>query len=190
MAAQSISGTKETDRLMAAKATPDTALDSFVTDVRNNLQSKLGALVAIPTTSMDPERQPDIRRGAELARQYLERIGARAEIVETPGNPVVFGRLETGAGNPTVTVYNHIDVQPADPEEWNKAPFTFFKDGDRYEGRGTTDDKGPALTAMLAVRYAVENGLPLNFKFIWELEEEIGSPHFEYFVKRNKGHLI
>ncbi|HEY9232410.1 MAG TPA: M20/M25/M40 family metallo-hydrolase [Blastocatellia bacterium] len=174
---------------MAAKATPDTALDSFVTDVRNDFENKLGALVEIPTISMDPERQPDIRRGAELARQYLERIGARAEIVETPGNPVVFGRLETGAANPTVTVYNHIDVQPADPEEWHKAPFTFFKDGDRYEGRGTTDDKGPALSAMTAALYAAESGTPLNINFIWELEEEIGSPNFEHFIKNNQERL-
>src|SRR5205085_2283602 len=120
----------------------------FVKENRTDCESQLGELVKIPTVSMEPERQPDIRRGAELARQYLENIGAKAEIVETPGYPVVFGRIETGANNPTVTVYNHIDVQPANPEEWHKAPFTFFKEGDRYEGRGTTDDKGPALSAM------------------------------------------
>src|ERR1044072_5661181 len=138
---------------------------------------------------MAPDRAPDIRRGAEVARQYLESIGAKAEIVETPGNPVVFGRIESGANNPTVTIYNHLDVQPADPSEWHKAPFAFFKHGDRYEGRGTTDDKGPALTAMLAVRSAAEHGLPLNYKFIWELEEEIGSPNFEHFIKRHKARL-
>jgi acetylornithine deacetylase/succinyl-diaminopimelate desuccinylase-like protein len=138
---------------------------------------------------MEPERHPDILRGAQLARQYLESIGARAEVVETPGNPVVFGRIETGAGNPTVTIYNHIDVQPADPEEWNRAPFTFFKDGDRYEGRGTTDDKGPAISAMTGARYAAENGVPLNINFIWELEEEIGSPNFEHFIRNNAARL-
>jgi len=174
---------------MTAKATTDARLDKFIKDNRNDFENQLGALVEIPTISMEPERQPDIRRGAELARQYLESIGAKAEIVETPGYPVIFGRIQTGANNPTVTIYNHIDVQPADPEEWHKAPFTFFKEGDRYEGRGTTDDKGPALAAMTSARYTVENNVPLNINFIWELEEEIGSPSFEHFIKNNVARL-
>ncbi|MDX2039737.1 MAG: M20/M25/M40 family metallo-hydrolase [Acidobacteriota bacterium] len=164
-------------------------LDSYIRSSRGEFESKLAELVETPSISSDPERRADIRRCGELAVQYLRDMGAKAETVSTPGNPVVMGSLVTSLKNPTVTIYNHLDVQPADASEWNKAPFTFYKTGDRYEGRGTTDDKGPALTAMLAVRYAVQNGLPLNFKFIWELEEEIGSPNFEYFVKRNKGHL-
>ena len=80
-------------------------------------------------------------------------------------------------------------MQPADPEEWHKAPFTFFKEGDRYEGRGTTDDKGPALSAMTAARYAAENQVPLNINFIWELEEEIGSPNFDHFITNNVDRL-
>ena len=164
-------------------------LDSYIRDSRDDFEDRLGELVEVPTISMEPDRKDDIRRGAVLARQYLESIGARAEVVETPGNPVVFGRIETGADNPTLTVYNHIDVQPANPEEWHKAPFTFFKEGDRYEGRGTTDDKGPALSAMTAARYAAQHGVPLNINFIWELEEEIGSPNFEHFVKGNVDRL-
>lgn len=164
-------------------------LDSFISDSRNDFENKLAELVEIPTISMEPERKDDIRRGAQLACQYLESIGAGAEIVETPGNPVVFGRIEKGANYPTVTIYNHIDVQPANPEEWNKAPFTFFKDGNRYEGRGTTDDKGPALSAMMGARYAAENDVPININFIWELEEEIGSPNFEHFIKNNADRL-
>src|SRR5499426_1888430 len=108
-------------------------LDSYIDEFKIDFENKLAQLVEVPTISMDPERQSDIRRGAELSRQYLESIGAKAELVETPGNPVVFGRIETGADHPTVTIYNHIDVQPANAEEWHKAPFTFFKDGDRYE---------------------------------------------------------
>ncbi len=164
-------------------------LDSYVRNARNEFEDKLATLVETPSVSSDPAALDDIRRCGEIAAQYLRDLGVDAETVGTPGNPVVFGSLITDPKNPTLTIYNHLDVQPADPSEWHKAPFTFYKSGDRYEGRGTTDDKGPALTAMLAVRYAVENGLPLNFKFIWELEEEIGSPNFEYFVKRNRGHL-
>jgi acetylornithine deacetylase/succinyl-diaminopimelate desuccinylase-like protein len=164
-------------------------LDQYVEGARDDFESKLGALVEIPTISMDPDRKSDVRRGAELARQYLESIGALVEISETPGNPVVFGRLETGPNNPTVTIYNHLDVQPADASEWHRDPFSFFKDDGRYEGRGTTDDKGPALTAMLAARYAAQNGIPLNFNFVWEFEEEIGSPNFEHFITNNRTQL-
>lgn len=174
---------------MAAKSTLYDRLNTYIKSSRSDFEDQLGTLVEIPTISMEPDRRPDIRHGAEVARQYLERIGAKAELVETPGTPVVFGRIETGANNPTVTIYNHMDVQPANPEEWNKAPFTFFKDGDRYEGRGTTDDKGPALSAMMGARYAVESGLPLNINFIWETEEEIGSPNFEHFIKHNAARL-
>ncbi|NBO64608.1 MAG: M20/M25/M40 family metallo-hydrolase [Acidobacteria bacterium] len=160
-------------------------IDSYVKGIREEFEEKLAAMVETPSVSSDPEHQPDIIRCGELAAQYLHEAGAEAESVPTAGNPVVFGSLVTDPKHPTVTIYNHIDVQPADPTEWNKAPFTFNKVGDRYEGRGTTDDKGPALTALMAVRYAVENGIPLNFKFIWELEEEIGSPNFESFVRQN-----
>ncbi|HWC77615.1 MAG TPA: peptidase, partial [Blastocatellia bacterium] len=78
-------------------------LDSFITNSRAEFENKLAELVEVPTISMEPERQPDIRRGAALARQYLESIGANASIVETPGNPVVFGRIETNPANPTLT---------------------------------------------------------------------------------------
>jgi len=164
-------------------------LDKYIRGVRSEFEEKLGALVEIPSVSMDPERRQDIDKCGALASEYLKSIGVPAEPVPTPGYPVVMGSLITDRKHRTVTIYNHLDVQPADATEWHKAPFVFHKVGDRYEGRGTTDDKGPALTAMLAVRYAIENGIPLNFKFIWELEEEIGSPNFESFVKRHRGQL-
>jgi acetylornithine deacetylase/succinyl-diaminopimelate desuccinylase-like protein len=158
-------------------------IDSFIRGSRKEFEERLAQIVEVPSISMDPERSEDIRRCASLAVEYLHELGADARTVKTSGNPVVAGSLITDARNPTLTIYNHLDVQPADPSEWHRAPFNFYKVGDRYEGRGTTDDKGPALTAMLAVRYAVEIGIPLNFNFIWELEEEIGSPNFEQFMR-------
>ena len=80
--------------------------------------------------------------------------------------------------------YNHLDVQPADEPEWLHHPFTFEKESDRYRGRGTTDDKGPALTALFAARYAIDEKLPLNIRFLWELEEEIGSPNFAEVLRQ------
>ena len=84
-----------------------------------------------------------------------------------------------------MTVYNHLDVQPAEGPDWNTAPFDFIREGDKYRGRGTTDDKGPAMTALFGARYALEQGVPLNIHFLWELEEEIGSPHFETTIRAN-----
>ncbi len=174
---------------MAQSPTLYTNLKSYIQGIRHEFEDKLATLVEIPSISMDPERQGDIQRCAKTAAEFLRGIGAQAEIVPTAGHPVVIGSIVTDKNNPTVTIYNHMDVQPADPSEWHKAPFTFHKVGDRYEGRGTTDDKGPGLTAMFAVKYAIENGVPVNVKFIWELEEEIGSPNFESFVKKNKDRL-
>jgi acetylornithine deacetylase/succinyl-diaminopimelate desuccinylase-like protein len=164
-------------------------LDQYITDIRPEFEEKLAALVEIPSISMNPENKVDCERCAEVAVEYLRGIGAEAEAVKTAGNPVVVGSIVMDKTRPTVAIYNHLDVQPAVAEEWNRAPFTFHKVGDRYEGRGTTDDKGPALAAMLAARYAAENRLPVNIKFIWELEEEFGSPSFEGFVKANRERL-
>ena len=168
---------------MGAQGSVLDQLDSYVPSVRAEFERMLGELVEIPTISADPGHQDDILRGADLARQYLQAFGASAEVVDTPGNPVVLGKFLGGAGSPTITVYNHLDVQPAEEPEWTRNPFSFSAEGGRYEGRGCTDDKGPALTALFAARYAVEQGLPLNIQFIWELEEEIGSPNFEHFVR-------
>ena len=92
---------------------------------------------------------------------------------------MVVGRVQRDPSWPTVTIYNHLDVQPADAAEWRTPPFSFTRDGDRWFGRGTTDDKGPALTALYGARLALEEDARVNIQFLWELEEEIGSPNFE-----------
>ena len=95
----------------------------------------------------------------------------------------MIGKLPGDPSWPTITVYNHLDVQPADPVEWDSPPFKFTREdepgGPRWFGRGTTDDKGPALTALLGAQLAARDGVKANLQFLWELEEEIGSPHFE-----------
>ena len=160
-------------------------IDSYIQASRDEFESKLAALVNLPSVSMDPDCAGDIARTAELAAEYLREIGATAEVVPTGGFPAVVGALMQDPAFPTVTIYNHLDVQPAIASEWRKAPFVFDRVGDRYEGRGTTDDKGPALTALFGAKYAIDNGVPINIKFIWELEEEIGSPNFDSFVRAN-----
>jgi acetylornithine deacetylase/succinyl-diaminopimelate desuccinylase-like protein len=161
-----------------ANTSDDTKLRATIEELRGEFADKLATLVNIPSVSMEPERKADVRRCAEVACQYLRELGAQAELVETKGLPIVLGRLIQDPAFPTVTIYNHLDVQPADSSEWRTSPFTLTPEGDRYHGRGATDDKGPALTALLGVRLALAAKVRLNFQFLWECEEEIGSPSF------------
>jgi acetylornithine deacetylase/succinyl-diaminopimelate desuccinylase-like protein len=160
-----------------------TTLRRYVNASRARFEDLLGQMVEVPSISMDPSCAGDMRRMADLAVQYLTDVGAEAQVVETGGYPIVSGGWTTGAQHPTVTIYNHLDVQPAQEREWKQAPFTFQKDRGLYRGRGATDDKGPALSAMLGARFAIEQGVPINIRFLWELEEEIGSPHFAVGLK-------
>lgn len=162
----------------------DPRLEAYIRNARPYFEHLLGEMVEIPSVSMDPSHARDIGRTATLAVQVLNDLGAHARIVDTAGYPVVTGGWTTGTQYPTVTIYNHLDVQPAQEPEWRQPPFVFRKDHGRYHGRGATDDKGPALTTLLAARYVVEQGVPLNIRFLWELEEEIGSPHFAAALAR------
>ncbi len=165
------------------------ALDRHSASIRKQFEAALAELVAIPTISMDPTKKHEITRGAEAACATLRALGARAEVLPTEGNPVVVGRFDKSPKLPTVTVYNHMDVQPADGDDWVRPPFRLQVDGERYWGRGATDDKGPALTALYGARAAVDADLPVNIHFLWEFEEEIGSPNFEAFLKQQKKSL-
>ncbi len=152
--------------------------------LRRRFEDQLAALVAIPSVSMEPERAADMRRCADLACAYLRDAGAEAHLVDTGGVPTVVGRIIRDPSFPTVTIYNHLDVQPALASEWKSPPFVLTRLGDRWHARGTTDDKGPALTALYGAKLACDDGARVNIQFLWELEEEIGSPHFEAGLKR------
>jgi acetylornithine deacetylase/succinyl-diaminopimelate desuccinylase-like protein len=162
-------------------------LTAWAARERDRFEDTLKQFVEIPSVSADPEHQKDIRRCADAAAQLIRDFGGEAKIYETEGNPLIHGRFDVSTSAPTLTIYNHMDVQPAskETEPWKTEPFTFVKDGDRYFGRGTTDDKGPALSAMWGIRAAREANIPLNLRVLWELEEEIGSPSFEGGVKAN-----
>jgi acetylornithine deacetylase/succinyl-diaminopimelate desuccinylase-like protein len=165
----------------------DDALVKYVPDCRERFEDLLGQMVEIPSISMDPARAGDIRRMAAMASDVLTWVGADARIVETGGYPIVSGSWMTGTHHPTVTIYNHMDVQPAQEAEWKRDPFAFANENGVYRGRGATDDKGPALSALFGARLAVEQGVPINIRFLWELEEEIGSPHFAAGLKDRAG---
>ena len=159
-------------------------LEAYVKQNRKRFEDLLGQMVNIPSISMDPAKANDMRRMATLARQVLSDVGAEAQIVETGGYPFVSAGWITGAHYPTVTVYNHMDVQPAQEPQWQRDPFAFQNEGGIYRGRGATDDKGPALSALFGARFAIDQGVPINIRFLWELEEEIGSPHFAAGLKQ------
>ncbi|MCI0601783.1 M20/M25/M40 family metallo-hydrolase [bacterium] len=163
----------------------ESSLAEFIKSSRGDFETKLCRLVEIPTISADPGRESDFHAAALLAAGYLEEFGAESAIHQTGGHPVVVGKFSQPDARKTLTIYNHLDVQPAEEPEWKRASFVFAREGDKYFGRGTTDDKGPALTALFAARYAMESKIPLNIQFVWEFEEEIGSPHFEEFLQRN-----
>ncbi|MDA0737633.1 MAG: M20/M25/M40 family metallo-hydrolase [Nitrospirae bacterium] len=164
----------------------NTQLESYIRSVRPQFEDLLAQMVETPSISSDPDRVKDIHRTATLGMQYLKHFGAQARLVNTGGYPVVSGGWQVGKQYPTLTIYNHLDVQPAQEPEWRQEPFAFRKEGNRYRGRGTTDDKGPALTALFAARFAIEQGVPLNIRFLWELEEEIGSPNFQDALDQKK----
>ena len=163
------------------------ALAAWAAGEREQFEETLKQFVEIPSVSAEPERAGDMRRCADAAAQLIRDFGGEAKILETAGYPLIHGRFKTSSKAPTLTIYNHMDVQPASKatEPWNTEPFTFTKEGDRYFGRGTTDDKGPALSAMWGIKAAREADVPLNINVLWELEEEIGSPSFEEAIKAN-----
>jgi acetylornithine deacetylase/succinyl-diaminopimelate desuccinylase-like protein len=163
------------------------SLVAWAKSERESFEATLKQFVEIPSVSAEPERKGEVRRCADAAAQLIRDFGGKAKIIATDGHPMVHGRFRASAKAPTLTIYNHMDVQPAsrETEPWNTDPFIFTKDGDRYFGRGTTDDKGPALSAMWGIKAAREANIPLNINVLWELEEEIGSPNFESAIKAN-----
>jgi acetylornithine deacetylase/succinyl-diaminopimelate desuccinylase-like protein len=151
--------------------------------------AELAEFVAVPSVSRDAG--PETMRAAAdwLARQ-LAFAGGR--VTETDGHPVVRGEWLGAPGAPTILVYGHYDVQPTgDEAEWATPPFELHMDGDTARGRGVTDDKGPVFIVLKTAQafLAQEGGLPLNVKFLFEGEEEIGSPHLAAYVTRHAGEL-
>jgi acetylornithine deacetylase/succinyl-diaminopimelate desuccinylase-like protein len=157
------------------------SLRTYAERVRPAYERWLQRLVEVPTVSSDPARTADVARGAALAAELVTSLGGRAALVKTGGHPLLVGEFPGPRGAPSITLYNHLDVQPADREAegWRSEPFRLVKRDGRYFGRGTTDDKGPALAALFGAAAAHEAGLPVTVKLLWETEEEIGSPHLE-----------
>ena len=128
-----------------------------------------------------------IREMAELVRDTVTKLGGNGILVETEGNPFVYGMIDNGAER-TMTLYNHYDVVPPEPYElWKTPPFEPTVIDGRLYARGSSDNKASLLSRYIAVDayQKVLGKLPINIKFLAEGEEEIGSPHLMEFIRDN-----
>src|SRR6478672_13179079 len=159
-------------------------------DDRPRYLRELTQFLAIPSISSDPTGRDALRQAAEWVAAQLSFAGGR--VVETEGHPVVLGEWLGAPGAPTILVYGHYDVQPpGDETEWESPPFSpTVRDG-RIYARGATDDKGPMLVPLkVAEAYLDSAGaLPLNVRFLFEGEEEIGSPSLAGVLRAHGGEL-
>ncbi len=173
-------------------------LKNYVQENKDRFINELIELLKIPSISADSSYNDDIIKTADAIKISLIKAGCKiVEICETPGNPIVYGEHIINKKLPTVLVYGHYDVQPADPIDlWDSPPFEpVIKKTDIHpEGaifaRGACDDKGQMYMHVKAFEYMIQNdALPCNVKFMIEGEEEIGSTSLEWFVKRNQNKL-
>lgn len=149
-------------------------------------------LVAIPSISSIPARANDVTRAAQWIQQKMKAIGlTTAEIIPTGTHPAVFGAWANAPGKPTVLIYAHYDVQPVKESEWLHPPFAAQVENGKIHGRGASDDKSGVMNSLWAAEALLKTTgrLPVNLKFIFEGEEELGSPHFKTLLEQNKALL-
>ena len=181
---------------MAVFAGSDTDMNNvidFINTNRDRYVEELKTYLAIPSISALPQHQQDVRRCAEWTAEEMRRIGLQnVRLIETPGNPVVYGDWLGAEGAPTILFYGHYDVQPVDPVElWESPPFeATIRDGEIY-ARGSADDKGQVFMHFKAIEaHLKQNGrLPVNMRIILEGEEEVGSKNLDDFIKAHKDEL-
>lgn len=163
-------------------------LNTYIVDNKERFLEELMELLRIPSVSADKEFEDDVFEAAEFVKQKLEAAGAEnAELCPTAGYPIVYAEKIIDPALPTVLVYGHYDVQPADPYElWDSPPFEpVVKDGNIY-ARGACDDKGQMYMHVKAFETLLANdALSCNVKFMIEGEEEVGSANLGQFLKDN-----
>ena len=173
-------------------------IKSYIGNHKNRFVEELIELLKIPSISADSAYKKDILLTADFVLESLKKAGCyHVELFETPGNPIVYGEKIIDKNLPTVLVYGHYDVQPADPIDlWNSPPFepviktTAIHPEGAIFARGACDDKGQMYMHIKAFEYMIAEGnLPCNVKFMIEGEEEVGSKNLSWFVPRNKEKL-
>ncbi|MFT4778154.1 MAG: acetylornithine deacetylase/succinyl-diaminopimelate desuccinylase-like protein [Flavobacteriales bacterium] len=171
------------------------SVNEFIQTNRDRFLNELLDILRIPSVSADPAYKADVLKMAEVTKDAMLAAGAdKAVVMTTPGYPIVYGEKMIDPSKPTVLVYGHYDVQPADPVElWDSPPYEpVIKKTDIHpEGaifaRGACDDKGQFYMHVKAFEAMVKSdALPCNVKFIIEGEEEVGSSNLDTFLKENK----
>lgn len=170
----------------------------YIQGNKDRFLEELLELLRIPSVSADPAYQDDVKKAAEFVREKMEKAGADAvEVIPTAGHPILYGEKIIDPALPTVLVYGHYDVQPADPVElWESGPFepvikktALHPDGAIF-ARGSADDKGQFYMHLKAFEAMQASGeVPCNVKFMIEGEEEVGSENLETFLKTNQEKL-
>ena len=171
---------------------------SFIENHKDRLLNELFELLRIPSISADPAYNDDVVKCAAAIKGHMNALGLEnVEIFPTAGHPIVYGECLVNPALPTVLVYGHYDVQPADPIElWNADPFEpvikktdIHPDGAIF-ARGACDDKGQMFMHLKAFEILKSQGeIPCNIKFMIEGEEEVGSMNLEPFIKKHKEKL-
>lgn len=164
-------------------------IKQYINENEGRFLDELFSLIRIPSISSKSEHKGDMRLCAERWRELLIEAGVdHAEVMESKGNPLVFAEKHVSDEAQTVLIYSHYDVMPAEPLElWKSSPFEpEVRDGHIW-ARGADDDKGQAMIQVKAFEYLVREGLLThNVKFIFEGEEEIGSPSLNAFISEHK----
>lgn len=164
-------------------------MKQYIETNKERFFEELFSLLRIPSVSSLEQHRPDMQRCAERLVELLMEAGAdEAAVYPTAGHPVVFGQKIVDPSLPTVLVYGHYDVQPVDPIElWHSDPFEpEIRDGAIY-ARGANDDKGQLFMHIKAFEFMLASGkLRHNVKFLFEGEEEIGSPSLPAWIKDHK----
>jgi acetylornithine deacetylase/succinyl-diaminopimelate desuccinylase-like protein len=165
----------------------------YAHDNQEKFLEELCDFLTIPSISTNPEQKKEMEQAAEWVAEKLKSCGlANVQIFATDGHPVVYGEsLAAGNSAPTILIYGHYDVQPADPLDlWESGPFEPDQRGENLFARGATDMKGQVMASINAIESITQSGdLPVDVKFLIEGEEEIGSPNLARFIEHNKNLL-
>ena len=165
-------------------------VESYISENEDRFLEGLKEFLRIPSISASPEHSSDMARAAEFAVEKMKSVGmTNAKVMPTGGHPVAYAEWLGAPDAPTVLVYGHYDVQPADPLNlWESPPFDPVVKGNELYARGAADDKGQVYMHWSAVEahMKVNGRLPVNLKFLVEGEEEIGSEHLARFVAENQ----
>ena len=167
-------------------------INAYIQSNKDRFLNELLELLRIPSVSADPKYKNDVLRTAEAVKDKLVAAGAdNVEVCQTAGYPIVYGEKMINPSLPTVLVYGHYDVQPADPINlWTSPPFEPVIKNDKIYARGACDDKGQMYMHVKAFETMMRtNTLACNIKFMIEGEEEVGSSNLGIFVKENKEKL-